>query len=371
MSDTAYTVFQHYGTAAQRGAFTPSPPATGQPIYIWYETDTGNTYLYATSWTAISAGGAVGTVTPMGRLSLTTAVPYLVSTVTAATTIYYTPAIGNQVPIYNGSAFTPTTFAELSQTTTDNTKSPAAVGNNSNYDLFVWNDAGTIRCTRGPAWTSDTGRGTGAGTTQLTRTLGVLLNTVDITNGPAALRGTYVGTVRSNGSAQIDFIVGGAGGAGGEGTILGLWNMYNRQWIVLTNFDNTNSWTYTTATYRLKNEAASTELNKIKFVIGLQGDGIDALNNQLFSNSTADVLANTGVGLNSITAPATASSTGNGRSSLANATMSTIASYTGMAPLGFNYVAPLERSGASGTQTWYGDNGGNEQVSIFSLRTMF
>jgi hypothetical protein len=52
MADALYETYQHYGTAAARTAFTPSPPVvTGcQPIYIWYETDTGNTYLYDTSW---------------------------------------------------------------------------------------------------------------------------------------------------------------------------------------------------------------------------------------------------------------------------------------------------------------------------------
>lgn len=50
MSDTAYPVYQHYGTAAQRAAFTPVPPATGQPIYTWYETDTDNFYIYTTAW---------------------------------------------------------------------------------------------------------------------------------------------------------------------------------------------------------------------------------------------------------------------------------------------------------------------------------
>src|SRR5262245_21621926 len=127
MSDTAYPVFQHYGTAAQRAAFTPSPAAGTQPIYIWYETDTGLTYLYHTAWVAISGGGSFNTPQPSGRLTLTTAVPFLVSTVTAATTIYYTPAVGNIVPLYNGTSFVPTAFSEVSQATTDTTKSPAAV----------------------------------------------------------------------------------------------------------------------------------------------------------------------------------------------------------------------------------------------------
>lgn len=56
MSDTTYEVFQHYGTAAQRAAFVPNPAAGIKPIYIWYETDTGNTYLYDTAWHLVSGG---------------------------------------------------------------------------------------------------------------------------------------------------------------------------------------------------------------------------------------------------------------------------------------------------------------------------
>lgn len=61
MSDSAYQVYQRYGTNTQRLAFSPSPPtipAGTQPIYIWYETDTGNTYLYATSWHLISGSAS-------------------------------------------------------------------------------------------------------------------------------------------------------------------------------------------------------------------------------------------------------------------------------------------------------------------------
>jgi hypothetical protein len=59
MSDTSYPVFQRYGTHAQRLAFTPSPPSGAQPIYIWYETDTGAAFLYDTSWHQITSVGAL------------------------------------------------------------------------------------------------------------------------------------------------------------------------------------------------------------------------------------------------------------------------------------------------------------------------
>lgn len=64
MSDTTYEVFQHYGTNAQRLAFTPNPAAGIKPIYIWYETDTNNVYVYTTGWHIIAGSGA-GAITSL------------------------------------------------------------------------------------------------------------------------------------------------------------------------------------------------------------------------------------------------------------------------------------------------------------------
>lgn len=57
MSDNVYSTFQHYGTNAERLAFVPDPAVGIQPIYIWYETDTGNTYVYYTSWVLLAGSG--------------------------------------------------------------------------------------------------------------------------------------------------------------------------------------------------------------------------------------------------------------------------------------------------------------------------
>ncbi|HEX7796064.1 MAG TPA: hypothetical protein VF456_17000 [Vicinamibacterales bacterium] len=332
---------------------TTGSPASGQR----------SVFSGATSITGVNAASR-----PQGRVTLTTGVPYLVATVTAAGTIYYTPAEGNIVPIYDGTNWLDTAFTELSQATTDATKSPAACANNSNYDLFVWNDGGTLRCTRGPAWSSDTARGTGAGTTELEFVNGILMNKNAITNGPGADRGTYVGTIRTNGTATVDVIFGGTGAAGGESTIVGIWNMYNRRLASLINFDNTDTWTYTTDTFRVRNNNNN---NKIQFVIGWQGDGIDATNLAYASNTTVQVYFVAGVGVNSTTAAATGSATGSARSIGSGQLMSLVGKYAGMAPLGFGYVAPLERAQASGTCTFYGDNGGTEFMSSFFLTTMF
>jgi hypothetical protein len=116
-----------------------------------------------------------------------------------------------------------------------------------------------------------------------------------------------------------------------------------------------------------------TTANRIQFLIGWQGDAIDAINNQWGSNSSANVFQGTAVALNSTTVIATGvSGTSGSRSSLNGATFSAISMLRQEAPLGCNYVAPMEFSTASGTSTWYGDNGASVNTqSVFTMTTMF
>ena len=296
---------------------------------------------------------------PQGRLTLTTATPVMTASATAQTTVYYSPYNGSWMPTYDGTSWTVQQFAELSQATTDSTKSPAACTTNSNYDIFGWDDSGTLRATRGPAWTSDTARGTGAGTTELTRVNGILVNANAITNGPGANKGTYLGTIRTNGSSQVDMTFGGTGAAGGESTILGVWNAYNRILTPLVNYDTTDSWTYTTATWRLKNAGASATANRILFVTGLSEDVITAVNAITSTNSSANIQRGISIGLNSTSAYSLFSGGANFQQSIASGVTHHVAHFVTRAPLGLNYIAPLEISAASGTSTWYGDNGAN------------
>lgn len=210
------------------------------------------------------------TIKPQGRLTLTSATPVLTATVSGATTVYYTPYQGNLVPLYNGTNFIPTAFAETSQATTDATKSPAAVAASSCYDMFAWSDAGTNRVTRGPAWTNITTRSAG---TALTLVNGIYLNSVAITNGPAASRGTYVGTICSNASSTVDFIFGGAA-ASGTASVLNVWNAYNRVLVGTTVRDTTASWAYRTTTWRPANNSTA---NRITFVQGLSEDTAECM----------------------------------------------------------------------------------------------
>jgi len=277
-----------------------------------------------------------------GRITLTTATAVTTSDVTGATTVYFTPYKGNKVELYDGATWVLYPFTELSQATSDSTKSPAAVTTNSNYDLFVWNDSGTLRCTCGPAWSSDTARGTGAGTTELELLTGRYVNKVAITNGPSAQRGLYVGTIRSDGSSQINDAV----------AKRHVWNQYNRMSRTMRALDSTNSWTYTTATWRQANNAAA---NQLDYVVGLIEDAVQATVFSASFNSSANVSRQVGIGVDSTTADSSQIRL-NAQTQTAGEIEQMIVEYQGWPGIGRHYLAWIETSVATGTTTWIGDN---------------
>lgn len=296
------------------GLATKASPVSGDLVMIadsaasnaWKQTTVG---ALSSAGSVASVNGQTGALifymVPTGRLTLVSVVPVMTSTQSAKTTVYYTSYIGSTIPIFDGTNMVLTEFGtELSQATTDTTKSPAAVAANKNYDIFVWNDGGTIRATRGPAWASDSTRGTGAGTTELSDISvgavhrGIQLNANAITNGPAAFRGTYVGTIRSNGSSQIDWIFG-AAASGGTAASLGVWNAFNRVLVATTVTDSGASYTYTSGTVR---QARASAGNQVSAVIGLVEDGASATTMAYnLTTAAAGAAAATGVGLNSTT----------------------------------------------------------------------
>lgn len=215
-------------------------------------------------------------VQAQGRVTLTTAVPVLTSTVSAAATVYYTPFNGNVIPIYDGSKYVLMNFAEVSNVLANSSTGkagPAAGAASKNYDLFVWNDAGTLRLTRGGAWNSATAR---SSTTEndLQRVGGILTNLNAITNGPGVGLGTYVGSIRTDsGGATVTWSLGTAGTAGTQLANLGLWNMYNRVDVRGNSQQTAAAWTYSSATIRAANNDASTA---VQFIRGLNEDGVEA-----------------------------------------------------------------------------------------------
>lgn len=280
---------------------------------------------------------------PGGRLTLTTAVPVLSATVSGATTIYYTPYVHRFVPLYDGTSYAMHDVGgELTNLTAQSSTGnagPAAVTTDSNYDLFVWLSGSTYYLTRGPLWTSATARGTGAGTTELERVKGILLNKVAITNGPAANRGTYVGTVRSNGSSQIDFNFG-AGAAGGTAAKLYVWNAYNQVPFRPLVTDTTATWAYGTATYRSSNNSTG---NRISLIDGL---GVESIEAQFIQRVTAGsaVAALVGIGLD-----ATNASSGTTGFFLGVVDGMQAGFYAGVPGLGHHFLQAVEYASASAT----------------------
>jgi hypothetical protein len=345
-----------------------SPAFTGSPTAPTQSASDNSTKIATTAYVDAALGGSPSA---SGRLTLTSATPVLTASVTGAGTVYFTPYKGNRIPLYGGSTFSQTVFTELSNVLANSATGkagPAAAGNNQNLDLFVWSDSGTIRLTRGPAWSSDTARGSGAGTTELDFVLGVYVNKVAITNGPSAGYGTYVGTIRTDGSAQANWQPGGAA-SGGTAALLNVWNAYNRVDVTAAVYDSTASWNYTTATWRSADNSAG---NRVSWVQGLQEDPVSAEYICTFYNITAAVTALTGVNLDSTSATpggtigyAFSGAGGDVKEPIArNATQS----------LGFHYFQAMEISTASGTSTWYGKGAGldaNAQLSGLYARGRF
>lgn len=293
-----------------------------------------------------------GFVVPQFRLTLTTAVPVLTTDTTAITTVFYTPYLGQQITLWDGSVWNLSNQSEVSQTLADSTKSPTATSANNNYDYFAWSDSGTFRCTRGPAWTSSTGRGSGAGTTELVRVNGVWMNNVAITNGPAASRGIYVGSITTNASNQVDMMFAPAAAAGGSANHLYLWNYYNRIDISSMCRDSTNSWTYTTKTWQSADASTS---NRISYTLGLNEDSITAAYNAFASNGSNNVAIYAGIGLDVTNAMSGISVPG--YTAAASAFVGPVGLFRGFSGgIGLRFVQALEASAATNTTTWYGDN---------------
>lgn len=309
--------------------------------------------LYENISTTTSSGvsslnGQTGAVVvkdrPGGRLSVSSATPVMTATVSAAATVYYTPYVHDSINIYDGTNWVPTSFAELSQALSDTAKSPAAAAANKNYDLFVWNDSGTVRCTRGPAWTSDSARGTGAGTTELERISGVLLNKNAITNGPAADRGIYVGTIRTNGSSVVDWTFGSAASGGGAASF-GVWNYYNRASIGTAVQDSGAAYAYAVAAWR---QARASAGNQAQFIIGYSEDSF-VCGYQQEIQPGGNFFADIGIGVNSASSPSTMAFA-NGAGFFFPSIV-----WIQLSPLGWNTVYGLENS-ASAASVLYGNS---------------
>lgn len=320
-------------TASAVNEVTATNAATGNaPTLTATGGDTNIPLVLAGKGTGIVRAGGL-TSTPQGRLTVASNTPVITSSDSGNTTIYYTPYTGRLVPIYDGTRFYMFDMGgELSNITTNSatgSAGPAVVGASKVNDLFVWNDSGTLRLTRGPDWTNDTTRSAG---TALVLTNGIYLNNASITNGPAASRGTYVGTVRSNASSQIDYILGGTA-VGGTAAFIGVWNMYNRVLVTPRVNDSDDVWSCNSTTIAAMNASNG---NRISMVRGLNEDGVTAVLSLPFSGGEfGDYVP--GIGLDS-----TSTMVVGNYGSFGTLTGAGAVAYSGLPGLGFHYLQCVE-----------------------------
>jgi hypothetical protein len=239
----------------------------------------------ASSAAVKSFNGQTGVVAllapPQGRLTLTSGTPVMTSSVTGGTTVYYTAYVGEYVPIYNGTNMVMNAICAAN--TAGACEQSVVLGANwtlnTNYDFFDGFNGGAATLCSGPAWSSATARGTGAGTTELQQFNGVWTNKVSMTCRSsntttftcAVNSCTYLGSVRTTAAGQVDFIFG-TFAAGGGGSILNVWNQYNSV-LVTTIVADSTVYNYSSATVRA---ADASNNNRVTFLSGMANDAITA-----------------------------------------------------------------------------------------------
>lgn len=260
-----------------------------------------------------------------GRLTLTTLLPVTTANVTNAATMYFTPYKGNRITLYDGTRWRLYSFSEKSLALSGHTLNVPA-------DVFIYDNAGTLTL-EFTNWTSGTARATG-----LSLQDGVYCKT-------GALTRRYLGTFNPTAATTTD----------DSDAKRFVWNYYNRVERFMKANETTNSWTYSLATYRQANNVTTTGVTRVECVVGVSEDLTEAMVQAVNTNSATTVLNATGIGINSITVNS-ASVVGAGAASTALSVQP--AHYAGYLPVGYNYIQWLENAQATGTTTWYGDNGG-------------
>lgn len=283
-------------------------------------------------------GGLLNRGVCQGRLTTESGVPVSTSDRTAQGTIYFTPYNGNLLTVYDGTRWKLYAFSELSLA--------LSVTSANNYDVFVYDNAGTLTLELSAAWTNATTR-SDALTTQ---------DGISVKSGATTRR--WLGTIRASGSNVT------ADSGGGSTTQVGgqrfVWNAYNQvpRWMRV--IDTTDSWSYTTATIRQADAATG---NKVEYVCGVASAQIAAaIRANVGCNTNVSRAAKVGVGVDSTTTFSglvpQLYTTATGISFNVGIT----AAWAGTPGLGYHYLSWNE-SGADGVCVFIGDNGGDGSQS--------
>lgn len=296
---------------------------TGDDVYMCVDATAG-----AAVWNGLNSGGGSGAFTGdvlpstcEARLTLETGVAISTTDQTAKTTVYLTPYRGNVIALYDGaSAWEGHALTEISLSLSGFTA-------DTNYDIFVYDNAGTLTL-EAVAWTNATTRATALSTQ----------NGVWVKSSATTRR--YVGTIRTTASTgQCEDSV----------AKRFVWNAQHRVHRKLKITDTTNSWTYNSATWRSWNNSSA---NRVGIVVGLNEE-IVQLDFRAIAQNSSNAVFSIGIGLDS-------TSSNSADVFPANSTVqgsSFSAAFIGYVGVGYHYLQLLESGNALGTTTFYGDGG--------------
>jgi len=339
------------GIFRQSGAVdVPGPLTPGAPYYV-ADTSGGGTSGSVTATApknAIRVGQALSATVlivgyteapvgpsfaPCGRLTLTTGVPVTTADVTGASavTVFYAPyGGGNQLSLFNGTAWQAYAFEQLSIAV------PATT--NTAYDVFAYDNAGVVTLEL-TAWTNLTTRATAL----------VAQNGVYVKTG--ALTRLYLGSFRTTGvSGQTEDSV----------TKRYVWNYYRRVDRTLLKLDTTVSWPYSLATWRQANGAAA---NQVEVFVGVAEVAINVLVKCQATNDTGTMNVSLGVGEDSTTAPVSAAAVGNKIIITATSGATIQATLLKYPAIGSHAYVWLESAQAVGITTFFGASSTNPASS--------
>jgi hypothetical protein len=296
-------------------------------MLVWVNDENLHLVFNGTSWDALATGGGGGSgggaetgKLVQGRISLSSGAPVTTSDVAGAGTLYYTPYGGNQMALYASGSWSVLAFSETSLAV------PAT--SNTNYDLFAYNNSGTLAL-EATAWSSDTARATA-----LAWQDGVLVR-----SGAPTRR--YLGSFRT-GSV--------AGQTHDSRLRRFVWNYYHRTVRLLQVLESTASWTYSTGSWR---QANGNSANRVELVIGVVEEPVSAsVMGAVANSSTTARNAYVAIGLDTA-----ASGSGMAYGGVAANTVTQMPSVTNQYTLtaGYHYFAWVEAGAGADTQTWTGN----------------
>ena len=256
-----------------------------------------------------------------GRLTLLSGTPVPPTDVTAATTVYYTPYVGNQIDLYAAGVWQPVVFVETALALGTLTATTC-------YDVFGYAASGALALEK-LAWTTATTRATA----------------VVYQEGRAIKAGDptrhYLGTFYPTSTTTTADSL----------TKRFLYNGYHRRRRPFLRQEATATWTYTTATIRQANANAA---NQVECVVGAWESPIHIQLAADARNTNALVSVAVLIGEDATTAGAAEQVRHLLSTPAANVTIPMTATLIKLPTIGYHKYTWLEYSEATGTTTWAG-----------------